>query len=1275
MRPALIPMMKRHALFPALLSLLLPLTLIPPGANGSLPGGTASPGAVPLDQQETWIVVSGEKLDLGRQLASMIEEATGTSLDVVLDSELEPPDWKARHFIALGRFSNNAVILKLYKNRLVFVDPIFPGPGGVHVRTLASPFHEGRHIVVLGGSDRDGTEGSVRAFMELLPDDANDIPSLHFHQSDRLPRPAPGPEERKELLENNIALYDISRGRRVLRAITTYGMNYHLTRDDGWAELFRDQLYHYIRESRGRGEWDWSPMLALYFELSEIIDTWSLIENGDFFTSSDREYIMEAFHDLTVDVLLEGTYLNERANPRGEPRQNHTTRAALSLDASIRYFEKHGRDVSEWLELVLPIFEGQLRSYRSDDDGPFYGFYGQTHTFAFFAARDMDRVTRKGFLDKAGDLAILFTDNHRSPVTFGDVGGYRGFDDLAFQAAHGVALGIAAWMHGDPGHQWAYQWMNEGKQRSIGRQGIMNSFSYALDHDQDLEPPERFLGLTYILQDRGLLEMVSTRAMRPEWTPLHGRDYLDKLTLRPSFDPRDEYLLLSGLSALSHGHEDGNAILRLTWKDRIWIADLDYIRTHPRYNNSIDVIVDGGTAPLPPIAELRGRVQSPGGALLQSRIENYTQTHWDRNIAWTPGEYFLVLDRIEARKTAHYDLNKKWRLLGSEQLSGNRATMHQDGVEFHLIGGDNSSKTFVRETPGQADWSRYPHASSGFKIYQQRLERDLTAGGEIWFAELLHAVGEGEARHLDLLPVDDSMWVVFRDGTPHALAGSAKGGRTIGELKLEAEVFHLSVDRLDAIGVTSLSTPAGAFTSGTPADMSLLPDGSGHVYSTGLPVIRTSDGISASELDNPVVPGEARLTLEVAGLDFASLKEAVKEFGRDARPQLPLEKPLPYSFGLQAHDALDLGAAATLLAHAGEVGEGALRIGLEDGRLLTLEGKEEAAPELNVSHEVRSVATHENLLFVGDSDAGISAFRDGDRLWHVQLGINIGRQEKIVRLGVIDTHRGPRLIVATEGWRVHSYTLEGEEEWMAPFNYHAATELLLADVTGDGRAEIIVGNEYVTPVHVFDDEGESIWFAWEQLGSESHSTTEFLGIHAHALEFKQLARDDEPGLLLGNGMDEVIFLDGHDGSVRWRANVGGEAWHLVTADFTGNGDREVMVGTGSGYLILIDAHGNRQWEQKLTGPVNAMDSYFSSRVGGHFVAIGTEAGEVAVYDGGGNSLARGYDVHPIEFLRITEADGSVSIHTVSLEGTLRQWDFRYPRSAYPPQYRTDRHRF
>src|SRR5690606_20912006 len=139
-------------------------------------------------------------------------------------------------------------------------------------------------------------------------------------------------------------------------------------------------------------------------------------------------------------------------------------------------------------------------------------------------------------------------------------------------------------------------------------------------------------------------------------------------SFRSGFDPNDEYLLLDGISALSHGHHDGNSILRLTWKERIWLFDLDYIKLGTKFHNGVTVTRNGQQFDPPMITQLDFAAEEPAFATTKSIARNYNGTDWERSIIWNKNRWFLVLDRIKAVKQGDYQLTGRWRTRGDVAL-------------------------------------------------------------------------------------------------------------------------------------------------------------------------------------------------------------------------------------------------------------------------------------------------------------------------------------------------------------------------------------------------------------------------------------------------------------------------------------------------------------------------------------------------------------------------------------------------------------------------------
>lgn len=66
------------------------------------------------------------------------------------------------------------------------------------------------------------------------------------------------------------------------------------------------------------------------------------------------------------------------------------------------------------------------------------------------------------------------------------------------------------------------------------------------------------------------------------------------------------------------------------------------------------------------------------------------------------------------------------------------------------------------------------------------------------------------------------------------------------------------------------------------------------------------------------------------------------------------------------------------------------------------------------------------------------------------------------------------IVIATEGWLVWALTPEGEEIWQRQIEHHAAQTLVIGNVEGDGRQEILVGTEYHTS-NMLEADGRVRW--------------------------------------------------------------------------------------------------------------------------------------------------------------------------------------------------------
>ena len=799
--------------------------------------GAQGRGTIALSPATSRIVASEENRTLAEALAKNVVTAAAVRIPVISDEGVEESIWRHYDLILIGNLNDNQETARLYYDYKAFLDAVFPGKGGLMVKTLVDPLGYGKNVVLVGGSDARGTQEAMQRFSSLVSVHGAKLPSLHAVVSKALPGPAPAAEEVEEILKENRRNFESGKGRSSLNNAISYGLNFHFTADPVWARLFKRSLLDYISIAKQRGDWLFDTLLGMHFLLASLINIWDLIEDSKEFTPNERKTITSAFWEIALYVSRL-SYVTPLANPPGEVRQNHSTFLGLSLDAAIRYFGRRGyaKEASEWRAITDRIFEGQLGTYRSDDDGGSYVWYTPMQTFDYYQRQGSERARREGFLDRLSDLAIIVTDNRRDEATYGDVRTYTPWERVKWPPTATV-LSRAVGLYRDPMHRWIYRWLTERKSAPLGVQ------LYATD-GPDREP-NRFLGITAMLLDEAPIQWVASRVIKPSWLPREGVDYLDKLSLRSSFDPRDEYLLLDGIGAFAHGHKDANAILRLTWQDRIWLADLDYTRRQPRHNNSIDVARDGRTGVLPPLAKLAVRADLGKVAFVRSDLVDYNGVDWNRNLIWEKGRYVVVIDQLRAQESANYDLRCYWRTLGEIKLQGRNLQVTQPGAYFWVMNADHSfpslsSVDLSLEARTQlGDWGAYPYADGVVQVLAQRQRARLSAGESSYFMNLLYARPEGQESDLKMKRLGAGVALIEGEGET-VLVGIGPEQREVGSFAVEAALFQLGRRSLSAAKLTYLRTTQAWLSTDRPIDVALDNRGRGRLIVEGPTEVKVS---------------------------------------------------------------------------------------------------------------------------------------------------------------------------------------------------------------------------------------------------------------------------------------------------------------------------------------------------------------------------------------------------------------------------------------------------
>lgn len=103
------------------------------------------------------------------RIQAAIHRAGGTAVPVRPDTATVPKELlKTRNVIAIGNMATSTFIRRLYHQYYTYLDLWYPGKGGYVVRSLHNPFGTGRNVVFLGGSEDVGVGAAAQAFVKHL---------------------------------------------------------------------------------------------------------------------------------------------------------------------------------------------------------------------------------------------------------------------------------------------------------------------------------------------------------------------------------------------------------------------------------------------------------------------------------------------------------------------------------------------------------------------------------------------------------------------------------------------------------------------------------------------------------------------------------------------------------------------------------------------------------------------------------------------------------------------------------------------------------------------------------------------------------------------------------------------------------------------------------------------------------------------------------------------------------------------------------------------------
>ncbi len=621
-------------------------------------------------------------------------------------------------------------------------------PGAV-VRTVHNPFGHGRNVIVLGASDAAGLKLTLSSFAgalqgPTLPRQAIIAVGDTARNSGVVPGPGPDEAARQRMAETaraQIATNAFVTVRGVLNSTRSYARNYVLTGSENWALLCRDIWRVAMAEpdpkNNAHGPMEW---------IFQAMEGWDLVEESPSLTDQDRLDITN--HLLKIGVRNEQAYGRSVQSVNRTIADGHQLDQALCLYMHGFYFDKYYHINGHWKTMALPLIklaEATPRVHDSCGYGPIIATDFITGEYSLKTG-DLE-FFKNGNCRQQARWSMLVTDNLGAGCPFGDDGAWRaGLPRELFARAN--------WFYRDD----TLKWFLKDSPPLIG--GFAN--------DRPAQKPTDLTGVVVFPLHENLYKVASTTTRdagtgqwKAEFCP--PQKAFDKLCFRSDFGDQDQYLLVDGISEISHGHRDGASVLRFTDNGRLFLTEGHYIETTPRQHNMVLVARNGQQWSPPPLVSLEHRADLPHTGLAQMLTSAYNGADWRRNILWVKEGFFVVFDELQAREAGDYDLECLWRTLGRVSLTpAGRFTVDQAGQGFSIEGTDGAAGVVREQWEGQAGnyYASYPYSNDGLvKVLRQHRRLPLQAGQRTVFSNLLHT-HEGATPALQARRVADNVMLV-----------------------------------------------------------------------------------------------------------------------------------------------------------------------------------------------------------------------------------------------------------------------------------------------------------------------------------------------------------------------------------------------------------------------------------------------------------------------------------------------------------------------------------
>ncbi|MBR5080649.1 MAG: PQQ-binding-like beta-propeller repeat protein [Victivallales bacterium] len=630
----------------------------------------------------------------------------------------------SRTAIMLGNIIDNPAMMTLYARNAIIADKLFPGPGGFVIRTIFEPFHRGADVIALEASDDDGLKNAAADFIKYL--DKQPLPPIFQANYTNISKVSKPSEDHLakglELAKTRLATgFHTSLGGQLADIAKRYLV---------WQEPQEAKLYVAVAKlfnesavgdpRKFGGPWGFDSDFPSYF----AITGWDLIEHDSSLTPHERletcQTLMKWLNEAIAREALAGRKSQAVVS-------NHLTFASQGMLAGALYFQKTYPNLKtphDWLAVAKSNFHRQVTAGKVMDDCDSYQWLTWRHCLTYTLALPDDTFIDNGMCALGVRVCGLTMDNMAAQAPYGDDSGWASsgsempFLRMAYAATRlplaGTLLAMKSELRSKP---------------VIGDYVCPPVFTET----------NELSGLQILPLDAKYHASVKSESRLPL------EKIFDKLSYRKSLTQNGLYVLIDGVNNGGHRHEDANSILRLSFLNRNWLMENDYTKPQQKYHNSLLMLVNGEAFSLPDYVELLSSGSNDDISWAFIRANDVGPANWTRYVFWLHDEEaMVVIDKVEAKSAAHFQLKQRWNGIGECQPRNDGIQLSQKGPFLRLQCWQGASFTTSEDSELGRGWARYPYAPPVAHVLDQTFSENIPARGHTMLGTVIHGVASGD---------------------------------------------------------------------------------------------------------------------------------------------------------------------------------------------------------------------------------------------------------------------------------------------------------------------------------------------------------------------------------------------------------------------------------------------------------------------------------------------------------------------------------------------------